>query len=115
VGNITLRVAHATHDMNQQVAARIWGRRGFARCWDKKSHSNIMTACAILQNMIIEDVRNLDLKFFSDNEDLMEHYWRQYVGEINSQFIHFVRFVQCVIITILCIPNFSLFVLLKLL
>ena len=41
--------------------------RGPARYWDKKSLSDIMTACVILHNMIIEDERDLNLKFFYDN------------------------------------------------
>jgi hypothetical protein len=35
--------------------------------WDKKSLINIVTACVILHNMIIEDERDLSLEFFFDN------------------------------------------------
>jgi hypothetical protein len=35
--------------------------------WDKKSFITIMTARVILHNMIIEDERDLSLKFFFDN------------------------------------------------
>jgi hypothetical protein len=38
--------------------------RGPAHFGDKKSLINIMTACVILHNMIIEDERNLNLEFF---------------------------------------------------
>jgi len=41
--------------------------RGRARFWDKKSRNNIMQACVILHNMIIEDEKDMDLKFFFDN------------------------------------------------
>jgi hypothetical protein len=35
--------------------------------WDKKILINIMIACVILHNMIIEDERDLSLEFFFDN------------------------------------------------
>jgi hypothetical protein len=35
--------------------------------WDKKSLINIMKACVILHNMIIEDERDMNLEFFIDN------------------------------------------------
>ena len=41
--------------------------RGPARFWDKKSLRNIMTACVILHNMIVEDERDLDLEYNYDN------------------------------------------------
>ena len=41
--------------------------RGPARYQDKKSLSNIMTACVILHNMFIQDERDLNLEFFYDN------------------------------------------------
>ena len=41
--------------------------RGLARLWDNKSLRNIMTACVILDNMIIDDERDLNLEFFYDN------------------------------------------------
>jgi hypothetical protein len=41
--------------------------RGRARFWDNNTLRNIMTCCVILHNMIIEDERGLDLKFFYDN------------------------------------------------
>jgi hypothetical protein len=37
---------------------------GPARFWDKKTLNNIMMACVILHNMIIEDERDLNLEFF---------------------------------------------------
>ncbi|XP_010233036.1 uncharacterized protein LOC100835202 [Brachypodium distachyon] len=41
--------------------------RGPAHFWDKKSLSNIMTACVILHNMIIEDERGMNLSLLIDN------------------------------------------------
>jgi len=41
--------------------------RGPTRFWDNKSLRNMMTACVILDNMIIEDERDLNLEFFYDN------------------------------------------------
>ena len=41
--------------------------RGPARFWDKKSLRNIMTACVILHNMIVEDKRDLEFEFNYDN------------------------------------------------
>ena len=41
--------------------------RGPARFWDKETLSNIMTACVILHNMIIEDEWGLELDFEYDN------------------------------------------------
>jgi hypothetical protein len=35
--------------------------------WDKSPINNIMTCCVILQNMIIQDERDLNLEFFYDN------------------------------------------------
>jgi hypothetical protein len=35
--------------------------------WDKKSLIDIMKACVILHNMIMEDERDLNLEFFFDN------------------------------------------------
>jgi hypothetical protein len=40
---------------------------GPARFWDKKTLNNIMMACVILHNMIIEDERDLNLEFFYNN------------------------------------------------
>jgi hypothetical protein len=41
--------------------------RGLAHFWDKKSLINIMKACVILHNMIIEDERDLKLEIFFDS------------------------------------------------
>ena len=41
--------------------------RGPAHFWDKKTLKNIMTCCVILHNMILEDERAMNLKFFYDN------------------------------------------------
>jgi hypothetical protein len=38
-----------------------------ARFWDKKNLIDIMKACVPLHNMIIEDERDMNLKFFFDN------------------------------------------------
>ena len=38
-----------------------------ARFWDKKTLNNIIKCCEILQNMIIEDERDLDLELDYNN------------------------------------------------
>jgi hypothetical protein len=49
------------------LQARFAVVRGPARFWDKETLINIMTCCAILHNMIIEDERGLNLLCFYDN------------------------------------------------
>ena len=41
--------------------------RGPARYWDKKSLEDIMTACVILHNMILEDEKDKNLEFYFHN------------------------------------------------
>jgi hypothetical protein len=62
--------------------------RGPACFWDKKSLKNIMKACVILHNMVIEDDRDLNLEF---SLTMLVAEWGRQRTPIASK--HFLRYI----------------------
>ena len=76
--------------------------QGPARFWDKKSLRNIMIACVILHDIIVEDKSDLDLEYNYDNvgsrvkpardakeiSAFLKTYWKIENRDSHNQFQH---------------------------